>query len=195
MLLCKCIFCNYPMSPQSILFSAIVYFCPVRQVCLEHFVLATFGSHLSTTLWTEWHAQIRLQTVGSIDEGSSTLPSSDSFCFLSFSGGQRRRVSLGAALLQNPELLILDEPTVGVDPVLRSKYVFLSHAARLTAVHSPWPISFPRSLHKTFLDKRKSQITHKLDFTLDLTPVCPLQVFVLEDYWHLKEVFVFLRCP
>lgn len=40
------------------------------------------------------------------------------------SGGQQRRVSFAAALLNNPELLILDEPTVGVDPVLRQKYVY-----------------------------------------------------------------------
>ncbi|XP_076266304.1 ABC transporter G family member 23-like isoform X2 [Rhynchophorus ferrugineus] len=48
------------------------------------------------------------------------LPPDDRF-IKNCSGGQQRRVSFAAAMVHKPELLILDEPTVGVDPVLRER--------------------------------------------------------------------------
>jgi ABC-2 type transport system ATP-binding protein len=39
-----------------------------------------------------------------------------------YSGGMRKRLSLAVALVHSPALLILDEPTVGIDPVLRAEF-------------------------------------------------------------------------
>jgi ABC-2 type transport system ATP-binding protein len=38
------------------------------------------------------------------------------------SGGQKQRISLGLAIINNPELIILDEPTVGLDPIARKQF-------------------------------------------------------------------------
>jgi ABC-2 type transport system ATP-binding protein len=57
-----------------------------------------------------------------------------------FSGGMLQRSSLACALLHQPELLILDEPTVGLDPVLRrgfwSRFRDLANSGKTLVVSS-----------------------------------------------------------
>lgn len=71
------------------------------------------------------------------------------------SGGQQRRVSFAVALMHDPELLILDEPTVGVDPLLRQSIwnhlVHITKAGQKTVIITTHYIEEARQAHTVCL--------------------------------------------
>lgn len=63
-----------------------------------------------------------------------------------FSGGMKRRVNLIAGILHHPKLLILDEPTVGVD--IQSKAAIMERLKRLNAEHGTTIFYTSHHLHE-----------------------------------------------
>ncbi|OPJ88485.1 hypothetical protein AV530_003038 [Patagioenas fasciata monilis] len=95
---------------------ALVGFCPQFNL---HFELLTVKENLRTFAhikgipWKEVAQEVQKVLV------MLDLTDLQDVCANTLSGGQKRKLSLGIAILGNPQVLLLDEPTVGLDPCSR----------------------------------------------------------------------------
>ncbi|XP_024947610.1 ABC transporter G family member 23 isoform X2 [Cephus cinctus] len=111
------------------------------------------------------------------------LPSENRFV-KNLSGGQQRRVSFASALLADPELLILDEPTVGVDPVLRQS--IWDHLVNITKDGNKTIIITTHYIEET----RQAGIIGLMRSGKFLAEESPTKLMALHGLDTLEEVFL-----
>ncbi|XP_020289827.1 ABC transporter G family member 23 isoform X2 [Pseudomyrmex gracilis] len=111
------------------------------------------------------------------------LPSENRFV-KNLSGGQQRRVSLAATLLADPELLILDEPTVGVDPLLRQN--IWDHLVHITKDGNKTIIITTHYIEET----RQASIIGLMRSGKFLAEESPTKLLEIHHLETLEEVFL-----
>lgn len=92
-----------------------------QDIILEENISAVGNLHLFGKLYGLKRSQLDLRTKEVLELIGLRDRSKDKV--FTFSGGMKRRLNIGCALMHNPDLIIMDEPTVGIDPQSR-KYIF-----------------------------------------------------------------------
>lgn len=92
-----------------------------QEICLEQTLSAASNLHFFGRLYGLHGKELRQRTEQVLAEIGLSNRGKDKI--IEFSGGMKRRINIGCALMHQPKLLIMDEPTVGIDPQSR-KYIF-----------------------------------------------------------------------
>jgi ABC-type multidrug transport system ATPase subunit len=100
------------------------------------------------------------------------------------SGGQKRRISFGLSMLHEPELLLLDEPTVGIDPMIRN--MIWSYLEELTQLKG---VTVLVSTHYVDEAKKSNQIGFMKN-GVNLIESSPQRIMQVCETTNLNEAFV-----
>lgn len=101
------------------------------------------------------------------------------------SGGQRQRVGIGRALMQNPDLLLVDEPTASLDPKTARQIMRLIRALAEERATPALVNIHDVALAQGFADRIIGLKAGKLAFdgpTADLTPVVLTEIYGAENW-------------
>jgi ABC-2 type transport system ATP-binding protein len=117
-----------PMSPRAVKAKAAIGYVP-QDVAVYPDLTGRENLRFFARLYGMRRAAVKerieevLHTIGLADRGNDLVST--------YSGGMKRRLNIAAGLLHRPKLLILDEPTVGVDP--QSRNAILASVEQLAA--------------------------------------------------------------
>jgi phosphonate transport system ATP-binding protein len=103
----------------------------------------------------------------------------------SLSGGQRQRVGIGRALMQDPELLLVDEPTASLDPKTARQIMRLIRALALERECPALVNIHDVALAQGFADRVLGLKGGRLAFdgpSADLTPAVLTEIYGAEDW-------------